>query len=1079
MKQGILLVSLLFAVSAPYPAQTVNSEIFGTVKDATSAMVAGATVRVTNSETGVVNEDKTDVQGRYRFPLLRPGNYQVVVEREGFRKHVEGPFELRLNQSAEINVKLEVGSVAESVNVTSESPVINTTNAEVSTTFEGKRITEVPLAPNRNVLNLALNVAGVTQLSSGQSNFASGISMAVNGMRTRSNNFMIDGQDTNDPSVTGATQGINNTDLVAEFRVITNQFAAEYGRAAGSVVNIVTKSGTNTLHGSLFWYNNNNGLNTRSNQDKARPTDADRTPFRNENQLGGTVGGRIIKNRTFYFGSYQRWYDRRLGTGTVIDGPPTEAGRALLQPFANSRPALKALLDYLPAGTAVAGLQSERVVINGQTLTIPYGRLGGAANRAFDDDQASIKLDHRLTDKHTIGGRYLYQDNADAGGGQVTPPGLTTLVPNRNQLASIFWNASFTPHVYSEFRANFTRQAQETTAQDLKSQAIPSIEVNSVGLTGFNAATSRTAIGLAVNLPQFRKSNTYQIQQNIGWLKEAHSIKFGYDFRRNNTASFFVPTTRGRLVYNNLQDLVDDVAQSTQINGPIRGGQIMQYYQYYDAFFFVQDEWRVKPNFTLTYGIRYEVPGNPFDSLKPIDDRIVAANGNDARYSVKFPSRDTNNWQPRFGFNYRFGTGPGALRFLTGDGKLVLRGGYARTNDFAFLNVALNVFSAFPFVASYSLDPRTPNSYPQLISALQRPITNPNSLTRTNVSPDFRSPAANQFSLQLQRQFWNDWSFNVGWIGTRGLGLFQTIDGNPVKTARVSAVAANGNYSFALDNRVDPTYGVIRTRANTAGSIYHALQMSLEKRFSRNLALGAHYTWSSFIDDASEVFNPAVNGDVAVSQDSFNRRIDRARSTYDRPHRFTTTHTYELPLKAKGALRYLVSGWQVNGYLTFQSGAPFTPLNGTDPFLRLSGIDGLVGNAVRPNLNPGVSLSGRNIGELYSVRTTLFSPVVANAATAGSTLAVGNIIPVDGKGLGNAGRNTLRADGIGNYDFGILKRFVITEKNTLQLRADFFNVTNTRNFGIPESRINSGNFLNQWGQDGGNRRIQVGLRYVF
>ncbi|MBI4908526.1 MAG: carboxypeptidase regulatory-like domain-containing protein [Acidobacteria bacterium] len=1079
MNRAILLTSLLFALSVPYRAQTVNSEIFGTVKDSSSALVTGAVVRVTNTETGIVNEDKTDSQGRYRFPLLRPGNYQVGVEREGFRKHVEGPFELRLNQSAEVNVKLEVGAVSETVNVTSESPIINTTNAEVSTTFETKRISEVPLAPNRNILNLALNVAGVSQLSSGQSGFASGINMAVNGMRVRSNNFMIDGQDTNDPSVTGATQGINNTDVVAEFRVITNQFAAEYGRAAGSVINIITKSGTNNLHGSLFWYNNNNGLNTRSNQDKRRPVDAGRTPFRNENQFGGTAGGRIIKNKTFYFGSYQRWWDRRLGTGTVIDGPPTEAGRALLQPFAGTRPALKALLDYLPAGVTTPGLQSERVVIGGQTLTIPYGRLGGAANRAFDDKQASVKIDHRLTDKHSIGGRYLYQDNADAGGGQVTPPGLTTLVPVRNQLGSIYWNASFTPHIYSEFRANYTRQSQETTAQDLKSQAIPSIEVNSVGLTGFNAAASRTGIGLAVNLPQFRKSNTYQLQQNIGWLKDSHSIKFGYDLRRNNTASFFVPTTRGRLVYNNLQDLVDDVAQSTQINGPIRGGQIMQYYQYYDAFFFLQDEWRVKPNFTLTYGFRYELPGNPFASIKPIADRIVAANGNDQRYAVNFPGRDTNNIQPRIGFNYRFGAAPGMLRFLTGDGKLVLRGGYARTNDFAFLNIALNIFSAFPYVASYSLDPRTPNSYPQLISALSRPITNPNALTRTTVSPDFRSPAANQFSLQLQRQFFNDWSFNIGWIGTRGLGLFQTIDGNPVRSARVSAVAASGAYSFALDSRVDPTYGVIRTRANTAGSLYHALQMSAEKRFSRNLAFGAHYTWSSFIDDASEIFNPAVNGDVAVSQDSFNRRIDRARSTYDRPHRLSTTHTYELPFKGKGVVKHLLGGWQLNGYLTFQAGAPFTPLNGTDPFLRLSGIDGLVGNAVRPNLNPGISLAGRNIGDLYSVRTTLFSPIAANAASAGSTLAVSNIIPVQGKGLGNIGRNTLRADGIGNYDFGILKKFSVSESNTLQLRADFFNVTNTRNFGIPESRVNSGNFLNQWGQDGGNRRIQVGFRYTF
>lgn len=1073
-KLWVFLLVSAFALAAH--AQSVNSEIFGVVRDASGAIVVGAKVTVANRDTGLSREAATDEQGRYRFPVLPPGFYTVTTERQGFRVEKNGPFELRLNQTAEINVNLEVGATTEVVNVTGEAPVINTTSAEVSSTFESKRITEVPLAPNRNILNLALNVAGVSQLSSGQSGFASGISMSVNGMRTRSNNFMIDGQDVNDPSVTGSTQGMNNTDVVAEFRIITNQFAAEYGRAAGSVVNIITKSGANDLRGTLFYFNNNNALNTRSNLDKQRPVDAGRTPFRNETQLGGTVGGRIIKDRTFYFGSYQRWWDRRLGTGTVVDGPPTEAGRALLAPFASTRPALKAMLDYLPAGAAVSGLRTENVVIGGQTLTIPYGRLGGAASRAFDDHQASARVDHRLTDKHQIGGRYMYQDNVDNGGGQVTPPGLTTMVPNRNQLAGFFLTSSFTSRLYSEFRLNYTRQAQETTASDVKSQAIPSIEINSIGLTGFNAATSRTAIGLAVNLPQYRKSNTYQLTHNIGWMKGSHNLKFGYDFRRNNTASFFVPTTRGRLVYNNLQDLVDDVAQSTQINGPIRGGQVMQYYQYYDYFFFAQDEWRLHPRLTLQYGLRYEAPGNPFNSLQPINDRIVAANGNDARYKVTFPGRDTNNWQPRVGVNYRVGKASGPLHWLTGDDKLVLRGGYARTNDFAFLNISLNVFSAFPFVASYSLDPRTPNSYPQLVSALTRPITNPNSLTRTNVASDFRSPSSDQFSFQIQRQLRSEIALTVGYIHTRGNGLFQTVDGNPVANIRTSAVSSAGVYSFALNQRQNTDLGVVRTRANTAESVYHALQTSLEKRYSRGLSLGMHYTWSSYIDTASEIFNPAVNGDVAVSQDSYNRNTDRARSTYDRPHRFSLTHTYEIPWERR--FKPVFGGWQLNGFLTFQSGAPFTPLNGTDPFLRLSGIDGLVGNAIRPDVVAGADTK-KSVEQLRLVGVSnLFTPVTANAARVG-TLAVGQILNVDGRMLGNAGRNILRADGIGQYDFGIMKRFKITETNNLQIRADFFNLTNTRNFGIPESRVNSANFLNQWGQDGGNRRIQVGARYSF
>jgi hypothetical protein len=306
--------------------------------------------------------------------------------------------------------------------------------------------------------------------------------------------------------------------------------------------------------------------------------------------------------------------------------------------------------------------------------------------------------------------------------------------------------------------------------------------------------------------------------------------------------------------------------------------------------------------------------------------------------------------------------------------------------------------------------------------------------------------------------------------------LLQTVDGNPVANLRVSGIAANGNYNFAIANRVNPVYGVIRQRANTANSIYHALQVSLEKRFSRSLALGAHYTWSAFIDTASEVFNAAVNGDVAVAQDSFNRRSDRARSTYDRPHRFSLTHVYQIPYH--GPLAPVLSGWQVNGSLAFQSGAPFDPLNGTDPFLRLSGIDSLVGNAIRPDLAPGASLAGKTIDQLYPNGNKPFILVAPTPARMG-VLTVGQVIPVDSRMVGNVGRNTLRGDGIAQYDFGMVKNVKFTEKKQLQVRADFFNLTNSRNFGIPESRVNSANFLNQWGQDGGNRRIQLGTRLSF
>lgn len=434
---------------------------------------------------------------------------------------------------------------------------------------------------------------------------------------------------------------------------------------------------------------------------------------------------------------------------------------------------------------------------------------------------------------------------------------------------------------------------------------------------------------------------------------------------------------------------------------------------------------------------------------------LFRAAGGDQRYALSpVPKRDKNNLQPRIGFNWnpRLNDG-GVLGLFTGGDKLVVRGGYARTNDYAFINIALNVASSIPFVAAINLSP-TPdaggitNAFTRL-PTVQPSGLNPLLLTRTIVADDFRSPIAEQFSLEVQRELTRDVVLRVGYIGTKGTALYQTIDGNP-------------RLPFST-TRVDPTRGVIRLRANAASSIYHSMQISFDKRLSRGFSGGAHYTWSAFIDDASEIFNPS-SGEVAVAQDSFNRRADRARSSYDRPHRFTGNFVYELPFfrQQKGFVGHLLGGWQVNAFFTFQSGAPFTVLNGADPTGALSGIDALVGNAIRPNLNTSLDLSSMSVEEIIRAGgAALFRRLGPNER------------------VGNVGRNTLRADGIGNVDFGIFKNTRIRENQRLQFRAEMYNLTNTRNFGIPDGRVNSANFLNQWGTDGGNRRIVLGLRYVF
>lgn len=430
----------------------------------------------------------------------------------------------------------------------------------------------------------------------------------------------------------------------------------------------------------------------------------------------------------------------------------------------------------------------------------------------------------------------------------------------------------------------------------------------------------------------------------------------------------------------------------------------------------------------------------------------------------------TNNIMPRTGFSWNLQTtDSGIIGFITGGDKTVLRGGYAKSYDANFVNINLNVASSFPFVAAINFgDPGQPSrtgAFTSMQNFGAPNVSNPNFIVRTIVADDFRAPSSDQFSLEMQRELNRDTVLKVGYVGTRGTGLFQTLDGNP------TSICPTGTSTNPCP-RVDPTRGTIRLRANAGNSIYHSMQVSLDKRLSNNFSAGFHYTWSSFIDTASEIFNPST-GEVAIAQDSFNIAADRARSSYDRPHRFTGNFVYQLPFfkSQNGFVGRVLGGWQLNSFFTFQSGAPFTILNGADPAGALSGISGLVGNAIRPNLVSTVNISSMTIPQILAQcggRITgnacpnLFSPVTA------------------AQRVGNAGRNIVRADDIELIDFGIIKNTLITERVRFQIRVDMFNALNHRNFGIPNAAINAGaNFLNQWATNGGNRRIILGGRLVF
>jgi len=1063
---GLLAVLACLAFPTRLGAQSTTGTIQGTVSDQQEAVVPGATVTIRNVATNAVRRAVSEKNGFYRFLTVPVGEYELTIERGGFSKYVRPGITLSLNQDAMVDVQLHPAGLTESIEVRADAPLINRTTAEVGVRFDTTRVAELPVQGEtfRDVFALALSAPGVSALGSGQLRLAFGTNFSSNGMRVRSNNFTIDGQDNNAPGITGQQQPINNTDIIQEVRLTTNQFAAEFGRAAGSIVSAVTKSGSNSFRGSAFWFHNDESLNSRSNLDKAAKFAS--APFRDENQYGGTLGGPVSRDRTFFFGSYQRWTDRQLGAGFTMNGAPTDFGRAVLQSVAAGRPQIAALLRFVPGGTPNG--KSASFELGGQTYTVPLGDLTGSSSIIFNNDQAMGRVDHVLSRSHTITSRYLLgRTPENSGTGQVTPPGLTTVSTSDEHSLNTWMNSVLGKSVSNELRVAWSHRGTFRAAQDPASDQIPSLEIAELNMTGFVVADSRTAIGLATNLPNFGSNDLYQIQNNLTDLRGRHLLKAGLDVRHNYVKSSSSSMIRGLLRYDSLQSFVLDRAEATTISKPLPGGQEINYYRWWDQYYFAQDEWKLHPTLTLNLGLRYELPGNNMSRLIELNRRVLAANGNDAVFRLTpVPRADRNNLEPRVGFNWAPRTSDtGIMGSLTGADRLSLRGGYARTHDYAFLTIAQNIASSFPYVAAIGRS----NLVNAFTSLQNTPAgvpagTDPTLLTRTVVAEDFRSPSADQFSFEVQRQIGQNLAVRIGYVGTFGKELFQTIDGNPRPEF----------CGTSCTTRLDPTRGVIRRRANTAKSWYHSLQTGVEKRLSLGLSAALHYTWSRYIDTASDIFNPST-GEVGVAQDSHNIDADKGRSSYDRPHRLTGNFVWQLPVmrSQQGIAGKILGGWQVGSFFTFQSGAPFTPLNGADPTGALSGIDSLIGNAIRPNLNTNLDLSKMTIPEIIAA---------GGAAGPGSLFRRLCGMPsaaCPGERVGNAPRNLLRADGIGNVDFSLIKNTRIRRSQNLQIRMEMFNATNTRNFGIPDSRVNSAGFLNQWATDGGARRIWGAARYTF
>src|SRR5215813_6237739 len=805
----IVFLPIVFGCVGPAFSQSSTGSISGTVTDQNNAVVPGATVIGKNKLTGFLRSALTNSSGVYRLTSLPSGSYEITIEAAGFQTFRQTGITIDVGQSVTVNAVLEPG-VSESVTVLDQdASTLNTSTAEVRTRFDSRRLAELPISSNRRVYDVLFSTPGVTGLATGQSatgGAASPISQSfsVNGGRTRSNNFMLDGQDMNDPTFTGAEVALNNPDAIQEVIIITNQFRAEYGRNAASIVNVVGKSGTNNYHGSLFWFHNNEHLNSCNNLDKVAtgaPTgfcnkdaasDArKRAPRRNENQIGFTFGGPLIlplfgeggdpfwkgTDKTFIFGDYQRWSDRSLVSGPTLSGAPTAAGRAVLQSVAGDRPQVQALLRSVPSGIP-NGTFATFTIVGQPPQRVDLGDFTGSSRFVFDDHQGSLRLDHRFNEKNLFYARYRFDSQNSSGSGQVTPPGLTTVSESRSSALAIVLNTVLTSRSSNEARLAWLQFSSRGEAEFPLSKTIPSMSIAGLGIVGASSQ-GRLALGFAPGQPGGREHDTYQVTDAFSYVTGSHSMKFGVELRRTDVRLIGILNTRGTLNYLDLANFVNDKAQTATKNFVLPGGESAGFHRWHEFYAFAQDEWRIRDNLTFTFGVRYEYPGDPFSHVRELNGRILAANGNNPLFSLgRTPEADTNNLMPRVGFNWNPRTGKkGIIGFFTGGDKLVVSGGYARTYDALFMNFVANMAGTFPFVASPTLP--TSGAYVAVRDTTVPDLSQANLFNRTVLSADIRSPATDQISIETQRELTKNLVMKIGYIRTRGTGLLQQIDGNP------------------------------------------------------------------------------------------------------------------------------------------------------------------------------------------------------------------------------------------------------------------------------------------------------------
>lgn len=797
--------------------------------DPTGAVIPDADVSATDVATGVGTKTKTNSDGLYIFPRLSPGVYTLVVQKQGHKKQEFQEVKVVIGQDTTIDAALQAGQLTEVITVTATGEeLIQKEQAQVSSTFEARKVAELPSnIAGGGIDTLALLSPGVIP-GVGNVN-GNGTTFSVNGNRARSNNFTIDGGDNNDLSIGGPNYFVDNQDIVAEFQVITNNFSAEYGRNQGAIVNIVTKSGTNSFHGTAYEYHRNrNFLDSLTNIERRGGRLSGPSP-RIYNVFGGTVGGPVLKDRLFFFGSFQELKDRQsaLSQGTTPAIAPEDLPKLEALPGYSSNPALQALRNLsafaVPnAGGGTLTFRNEANFSTNETVTIggvPFHVL--YPSRIFPQNnnapEFSARGDWRINNSNSVWFRQLYQraDNIN-GVTSTASAGNMGDLPVNSKISSASWTTQLSNTAVNEFKFIFNRLSVifGGGCEGTFATCIPDPIANmgqtlpNIALTGIRSSlTNRSlqTIGPATNLPQGRVVTVYQFQDNFSKTIGSHQLKFGADIRKLTNSVPFLPNVNGAFTFNTIgsTSAANGLLQNRPQRAIVAAGQVLIDYGETDQFYYLQDNWRVSDSLTLNLGIRYEYTGQPINTLHQISldresDTATALWKQslpiEARTLAKLPA-DKNNWAPRFGFAWRpnFGGGIGKRLFGEQD-KTVISGGYSIAYDPVFYNIMLNISTSSPVVFNSTtlnaatgtvsfpvpgLSGQAVQDFATSSGLIARNLFDPKFFNQTIVSPNFHSPYSQQWSIRIQREISRNNVLEVRYVGTHGVSLFATHNANP------------------------------------------------------------------------------------------------------------------------------------------------------------------------------------------------------------------------------------------------------------------------------------------------------------